>query len=93
MCVLLVAGARSAGRTSGVIAFARADGIYAMDVDGSHVQRLMHIRPASIRWVASIRSLAWSPDGKKLAYWMRGQIWVMNADGTHTRGACGCAGG
>jgi len=80
---LFAGGARSASHRVGVIAFARADGIYAMHVDGSHVHRLMHIRPDSIRWVASIRSLAWSPDGKKLAYWMRGQIWVMNADGTH----------
>ena len=88
-CALLVGDSRSAGRTSGLIAFARADGIYAMDVEGSHVHQLMHARgarPVAIRW------LAWSPDGRKLAYWMRGQIWVMNADGTHNRALAGTAG-
>ena len=91
-CVLLVGGAPSAGRTSGVIAFARADGIYAMNVDGSHVHRLMHVKPDPIRWRASIRWLAWSPDGTRLAYWMRGQIWVMNADGTHNTALAGTPG-
>src|SRR5512142_432761 len=88
-CVLLAGGARSAGRAPGLIAFARADGIYAMDVDGSRVHRLMHVsstEPVPIRW------LAWSPDGRRLAYWMRGQIWVMNADGTHKMALAGTPG-
>lgn len=84
--MLLVGGARPAGRAPGSIAFARADGIYTMAVDGSDVRRLMHVSgagPVPIRW------LAWSHDGKRLAYWMRGQIWVMNADGTQNKALVG----
>ena len=78
--LLLAGGGRSAGHGSGVIAFTRADGIYAMDVEGSHVHALMQVSGTA---VANIRWLAWSPNGKQLAYWYRGQIWVMNADGSH----------
>lgn len=86
---LFAGDARSASHRAGVIAFVRADGIYAMDVKGAHVHPLMRVptgAPVQIRW------LAWSPDGKKLAYWMRHQIWVMNADGTHNVALVGRAG-
>ncbi len=95
-CLLPAGGARSAGRAPGLIAFARADGIYAMDVDGSNVHRLMHAAKSvgnSVQWTHdTIRWLAWSPDGRRLAYWMRGQIWVMNADGTHNVALAGTPG-
>jgi TolB protein len=77
--VLLAGGARSAGNATGLIAFARADGIYVMRADGTGV------RPLRRGGVASDASdLAWSPDGGKLAFvshFVKRGIWVMDADG------------
>lgn len=78
LVALLVAGhARSASGVSGRIVFARADGIYAMNADGSGV----HALRKGPQWFAT--TLAWSPDGRKLAFVTRRAIWVMNADGSH----------
>ena len=65
---LLAGSAHSATSRTGVIAFVRADGIYAMDVDGSHVHRLVRVPRVEPRWLAPIQWLAWSPDGTRLAY-------------------------
>jgi TolB protein len=74
---LLVGGAHSASRPSGLIAFARADGIYVMRADGSGMRA---IRRGGA--VTNARSLGWSPDGRKLAFGANAEIWVMNADGS-----------
>lgn len=34
------------------------------------------------RLIAFVR---WSPDGTQISYWMDGDIWLMNADGTNPR--------
>lgn len=71
---------------AGVIAFTRADGIYAMRPDGSGVHALRRGGVA-----AGALDLAWSPDGRRLAFatWGGiadvGGIWVMNADGSSLR--------
>jgi len=76
---LLAGGAGSTTGTSGLIAFTRSDGIYVMRADGSATRVL--------RRGGEPRALAWSPDGRKLAFvasqGSNGQaIWVMNADGS-----------
>ena len=77
--VLLVGGARSQGQVSGVIAFARADGIYVMEADGSGVRALRRGGVAS-----QPRELAWSRDGTRLLFVARDDgIWVMDANGTN----------
>jgi TolB protein len=70
--------ARSAYDDSQLIAFTRPDGIYVIRVDGRGERPL---RRGSV--AAGAVGLAWSPDGRKLAFsnWSTG-IWVMNADGS-----------
>jgi TolB protein len=64
--------------SSGLIAFTRPDGVYAMRADGSGVRAVRRGGAA-----ATATSLAWSPDGTKLAFHdYAGTIWVMNADGS-----------
>lgn len=47
-----------------------------MNADGSDQRRLTS-------WNASCSApAAWSPDGRRLAFYARGALWVMNADGT-----------
>jgi Tol biopolymer transport system component len=72
---LLVGGARSAGDASGLIAFVRGDGVYVMRADGSGVRLLRR----GFGWVGD---LAWSPDGRRLAFVARDAIWLMDADGS-----------
>ena len=74
---LLAGGARSAGDALGLIAFKRADGIYVMRADGSHIGAL---RRGSVASRAT--GLAWSPDGRRLAFASGLGIWVMDADGS-----------
>jgi TolB protein len=74
---LPAAGARSAYDDSQLIAFTRADGIYVMRADGRDVHPLKRGRAA-----AGASGLAWSSDGRKLAFASRQSIWTMNADGT-----------
>jgi Tol biopolymer transport system component len=72
--VLFVGSAHPAGaaHTTGVIAFTRSDGIHVMRPDGSGVRRV---------WRQTGRQhagdLAWSPDGRTLAFVADGAIWVM----------------
>ena len=58
----------------------RAGEIYVMDADGTNQRRLTHDR-------VSDRGPAWSPDGRKIAFWSVLDedfiIAVMNADGTN----------
>ncbi len=73
---LLVGGARAAGDAPGLIAFARADGIYVMHADGSGMHPLRRGGAAS-----SASGLAWSPDGRTLAFVAGTAIWAMDANG------------
>jgi TolB protein len=68
---------RSANRASRLIAFVSGDGIYVMRANGINVRQL---------WRGHASDLAWSPDGRKLAF-SRGEfgelgIWVLNANGS-----------
>ncbi len=74
---LLVGGARSASEASGLIAFARLDGVYVMRADGSGVRPLRRGGVASGAY-----GLAWSPDGSRLAFVAESAIWVMDVDGS-----------
>jgi Tol biopolymer transport system component len=77
--VLLVGGARSASEPSGLIAFARPDGIYVMRADGSGVRALRRGGVAT-----QPRDLAWSRDGSRLLFVGRTDgIWAMDADGSN----------
>lgn len=64
------------------------DEIYAIDPDGRNLRDLTN-NPADDR------DPSWSPDGTKLAFTRKRDIWVMNADGTDphnlTRNAAGNA--
>lgn len=74
---LLVGGARSASGASGLVAFARSDGIYVMRADGSGVRALRRLGTFP-------SALAWSSDGRKLAFVTPAHgnvVWVMGADG------------
>ena len=71
---LLVGDAGSATNASRLIAFTRHDGIYLMRDNGSHVVALTRADVAS-----SVGSrLAWSLDGRELAFASQGAIWVTN---------------
>ncbi|HSC48724.1 MAG TPA: hypothetical protein VLD16_00565 [Gaiellaceae bacterium] len=70
---LLAGAARPASRPVGLLAFARADGIYVMHLDGSDVHAL--------RQGSAPSGMHWSPNGRKLAF-VDGGLWTMSADGT-----------
>ena len=78
---LLATGARSTSEPSGLIAFTRDDGIYVLRSDGSGARALWHGKHAA--------NLAWSPDGRRLAFDarssldVRSSIWVVDARGAH----------
>ena len=76
--LLLVGDARSTNQVSGLIAFTRSDGIYVMRSDGSGLRAIRRGGAA-----AGAIGLAWSPDGRRIAFTDMRQIWVMDADGTH----------
>ena len=79
LVLLVVGAARPAGTAPGLIAFTRAGAIYVMRSDGSDVRVLWRNGFAT--------ALAWSPDGRKLAFGhggpgaTTGATMVMNADG------------
>ena len=60
--------------------------IYVMDADGANLVRLTTDAWVQISPVTEVTSLAWSPDGTRIAFIANrvgaGQIFVMNADGT-----------
>lgn len=72
---VLVGGARTANQASGLIAFARADGIYVMRTDGTGARRIMQTEPIYGR------GIAWSPDGTQLAIATSTGIWLTDANG------------
>ena len=77
--VVVVRGARSQDDASGLIAFARADGIYVMAADGTGVRALRRGGVAT-----QPRDLAWSRDGSRLLFVGRADgIWAMDADGSN----------
>ena len=76
--MLVIGGARSQDAASGLIAFARADGIYAMQADGSGIHALRRGGVAT-----QPRDLAWSRDGRRLLFVGRDDgIRAMDADGS-----------
>lgn len=61
-----------------LIAFARWDGIYVIRADGGGERALWRGGPA-----AGVSRLAWSPDGRRLAFSnRRNELWVIDADGS-----------
>jgi Tol biopolymer transport system component len=75
---LFVGGARTANQAPGLIAFARADGIYVMRADGTGARRIMQTtEPRDIYG----RAIAWSPDGTKLVIATWTGIWLTDANG------------
>lgn len=70
-------GGRSGYDSSQLIAFTRADGIYAMRADGTGV-RLLRRGGATV----GAFGLAWSSDGRRLAFSNGRAIWTIRADGT-----------
>jgi TolB protein len=88
ICLLTLVGTtNTVGATSlphkGKIAFSSyRDGnfdIYVMNADGSGLKRLTHVA----RGIGA--QLAWSPDGKKIAFEATDGVYVMNADGSDLR--------
>jgi Tol biopolymer transport system component len=80
-----------------VIAFARdsidvpsdSGGIYVVKADGTGLKQLT---PAPNRGAVELRSPAWSPDGRKIAYVRSGnavEIWTMNSNGMNPRKLAG----
>jgi Tol biopolymer transport system component len=75
--MVFVAGAGSAA-PGGVIAFARGDGIYSVGTDGRGLHLLR-------RLPATPSDLAWSPNGRMLAFTTRAHgnvLWLLDADGS-----------
>lgn len=54
--------------------------IYAVDADGSNVQRLTHTGGFGVS-----ENPDWSPDGKRIAFDRNGEIYVMDPDGSNLR--------
>ena len=82
--VLSVTGLSSAAQAAyrggnGLIAFVRAGNIYTVNpahLAGSLVKLTTDGRASGPRW---------SPNGKQIAYIDRGNLWVMNANGSHKK--------
>lgn len=81
-----LSGSISNDKPAANIAFISGDGIGIMNADGTNRRPL-----ASGFMVNTINALAWSPDGKQLAFdgsrsaVAYPQIWVINADGSHLK--------
>lgn len=70
------------------IAFARQDGLYVMDADGSNIVQL-HEERGSIRKPLNL-GMSWSPDSKRIAFSASrggtdGPLHIINVDGTGLR--------
>jgi Tol biopolymer transport system component len=68
----------------GRIAFVQGADVFTMRRDGSNVRRLTSLAPAGAAHVG------WSVNGRRLAFDLfppggSAQLWLMNADGSHTR--------
>jgi hypothetical protein len=53
--------------------------VYVMDADGTNQRRVTRPPTAAV-------DVVWSPDGKRLAYITRSGLFVMNVDGSNSRG-------
>ena len=87
--MLLLANSVYSQATNRILFGSDRDGtpeIYVMDADGTDLVRLTTDAWVQIAPVTEVTSLAWSPDGTKIAFIANRigarQIFVMNADGT-----------
>ncbi len=78
------------------IAFTRDEDIWIADADGNQARKLAAVAElqtppdgAASNWSLGAQSIAWSPDGKHIAYVLGRiggsgvqELWVMNADGS-----------
>jgi hypothetical protein len=78
---LAAAAAQASSPPAGQIAFVRGGDIWVKDAGGGSARRLTTTK-------ATEQDPAWSPDGSAIVYIRaggQGQVWLMNADGTHQR--------
>jgi Tol biopolymer transport system component len=68
----------------GRIAYIGGDGLYLMNRDGSH-KHLLAKANIFITGYEGEQPVAWSPDGRLIAYLTREALWVVRADGSHRR--------
>jgi hypothetical protein len=61
--------------SDGRIAFVRDGNIFSIKPNGTGLAKLTHLGHAS--------GPRWSPNGTMLAYLYRGNLWIMNANGSH----------
>ena len=55
----------------------RDNAIYEIEIGGSNIQRM-----ADVEWGTTI---AWSPDSRRIAFWSKGSMYTMSADGSDRR--------
>jgi Tol biopolymer transport system component len=76
--LVIAASAGATARSNGNILLLRGQHLWAVTSAGSDVRELT---PPGF----DVESVAWSPDGRRVAIGANMHIWVMNADGSHLR--------